>query len=165
MVFLRSEEHLERWLAGTGRDHGATLTAGQLNELAVAHLELEALTAIRAGTLDAPVDVEGGRDAERVPGAVPEPVPPGGEDAMRRLDGGERIQHPDPRPAGLEHERMGSVQAPKALGGLLLADSERCAHVSGGGNTSVADEGAVDVIANTKIQLVHGPSIPLKERQ
>lgn len=32
MVFLRSEEHLERWLAG--REPGATLTAEQLNQLA-----------------------------------------------------------------------------------------------------------------------------------
>jgi hypothetical protein len=34
MVFLRSEEHLERWLARTGHEPGATMTAAQLNELA-----------------------------------------------------------------------------------------------------------------------------------
>ena len=34
MVFLRSEEHLRRWLAGIGRQPGATLTASQLHELA-----------------------------------------------------------------------------------------------------------------------------------
>ena len=34
MVFLRSEEHLERWLEATGREPGATLTAPRLNELA-----------------------------------------------------------------------------------------------------------------------------------
>ena len=34
MVFLRSEEHLERWLAGSGWEPGASLTAVKLNELA-----------------------------------------------------------------------------------------------------------------------------------
>lgn len=34
MVFLRSEEHLERWLAGNGWEPGATLTVEQMNELA-----------------------------------------------------------------------------------------------------------------------------------
>ena len=34
MVFLRSEEHLERWLDSHGREPGATLAAPQLNELA-----------------------------------------------------------------------------------------------------------------------------------
>lgn len=34
MVFLRSEEHLERWLSGNGWQPGASLTALKLNELA-----------------------------------------------------------------------------------------------------------------------------------
>jgi hypothetical protein len=34
MVFLRSEEHLERWLGANGFATGATLTAVELNELA-----------------------------------------------------------------------------------------------------------------------------------
>jgi hypothetical protein len=34
MRFLRSEEHLERWLAGSGWEPGASLTAPQLDELA-----------------------------------------------------------------------------------------------------------------------------------
>jgi hypothetical protein len=34
MVFLRSEEHLERWLAANGWEPGNTLAAPQLNELA-----------------------------------------------------------------------------------------------------------------------------------
>ena len=34
MVFLRSEEHRDRWLAGHGWAPGATLTAEQMNELA-----------------------------------------------------------------------------------------------------------------------------------
>jgi hypothetical protein len=34
MVFLRSEEHLERWLGANGWRPGATLAAPQLNELA-----------------------------------------------------------------------------------------------------------------------------------
>jgi hypothetical protein len=34
MVFLRSEEHLERWLARQDRPPGATLRAPLLNELA-----------------------------------------------------------------------------------------------------------------------------------
>jgi hypothetical protein len=34
MVFLRSEEHLERWLADNGWEPGASLTADQMNELA-----------------------------------------------------------------------------------------------------------------------------------
>ncbi len=34
MVFLRSEEHLERWLDSTGRERGASMTAPTLNELA-----------------------------------------------------------------------------------------------------------------------------------
>ena len=34
MVFLRSEEHLERWLAAYGWRPGATTTATKLNELA-----------------------------------------------------------------------------------------------------------------------------------
>jgi hypothetical protein len=34
MVFLRSEEHLPRWLEATGREPGASLTAPTLNELA-----------------------------------------------------------------------------------------------------------------------------------
>ena len=36
MVFLRSEEHLGRWLAAIGRQPGATLPAPQLHELAQA---------------------------------------------------------------------------------------------------------------------------------
>ena len=34
MVFLRSEEHLARWLEDTGHDPGATSSAPTLNELA-----------------------------------------------------------------------------------------------------------------------------------
>jgi hypothetical protein len=34
MVFLRSEEHLERWLDAGGREQGESLSAPQLNELA-----------------------------------------------------------------------------------------------------------------------------------
>jgi hypothetical protein len=34
MVFLRSEEHLERWLDANGWDPGATMSASTLNELA-----------------------------------------------------------------------------------------------------------------------------------
>ena len=34
MVFLRSEEHRDRWLAGLGREPGADLTAPLLHELA-----------------------------------------------------------------------------------------------------------------------------------
>jgi hypothetical protein len=34
MVFLRSEEHLERWLAAKGYEPGESLTAPRLNELA-----------------------------------------------------------------------------------------------------------------------------------
>ena len=34
MVFLRSEEHLERWLAANGYEPGASLSARKLNELA-----------------------------------------------------------------------------------------------------------------------------------
>ncbi len=34
MVFLRSEEHLERWLGANGCEPGASMSAGTLNELA-----------------------------------------------------------------------------------------------------------------------------------
>ena len=34
MVFLRSEEHLERWLAANGGEAGRSLPAGVMNELA-----------------------------------------------------------------------------------------------------------------------------------
>ncbi|HEX6010022.1 MAG TPA: hypothetical protein VFZ50_07965 [Actinomycetota bacterium] len=34
MVFLRSEEHLERWLDRNGWEPGASMTATTLNELA-----------------------------------------------------------------------------------------------------------------------------------
>lgn len=34
MVFLRSEEHLARWLGGNRWSPGATMTAATLNELA-----------------------------------------------------------------------------------------------------------------------------------
>jgi hypothetical protein len=34
MVFLRSEEHLARWLGANGWEPGATLAAPKLNELA-----------------------------------------------------------------------------------------------------------------------------------
>ncbi len=34
MVFLRSEEHLQRWLDENGREPGETLTTAKLNELA-----------------------------------------------------------------------------------------------------------------------------------
>jgi hypothetical protein len=33
MVFLRSEEHLERWLSANGYEPGASLSAAKLNEL------------------------------------------------------------------------------------------------------------------------------------
>ena len=34
MVFLRSEEHLGRWLDATGHEHGASMPAPTLNKLA-----------------------------------------------------------------------------------------------------------------------------------
>jgi hypothetical protein len=34
MVFLRSEEHLQRWLGRNGWVPGASMSAGRLNELA-----------------------------------------------------------------------------------------------------------------------------------
>jgi hypothetical protein len=34
MVFLRSEEHLERWLGAIGRRPGGSMSATKLNELA-----------------------------------------------------------------------------------------------------------------------------------
>ena len=33
MVFLRSEEHLTRWLEANGWERGATLTAAKMNEV------------------------------------------------------------------------------------------------------------------------------------
>ena len=36
MVFLRSEEHLQRWLGATGYEAGATFPATTLHELAAA---------------------------------------------------------------------------------------------------------------------------------
>ena len=36
MVYLRSEEHLNRWLGSNGWEAGATLTAPTMNELAQA---------------------------------------------------------------------------------------------------------------------------------
>ena len=33
MVYLRSEEHLSRWLGDNGWEPGATLTASKMNEL------------------------------------------------------------------------------------------------------------------------------------
>jgi hypothetical protein len=34
MVYLRSEEHLQRWLGANGWEPGATLTTSKMNELA-----------------------------------------------------------------------------------------------------------------------------------
>lgn len=34
MVFLRSEDHLQRWLDANGWEPGATLTASKMNDLA-----------------------------------------------------------------------------------------------------------------------------------
>lgn len=34
MVYLRSEEHLTRWLGDNGWEAGATITASQMNDLA-----------------------------------------------------------------------------------------------------------------------------------
>jgi hypothetical protein len=34
MIFLRSEEHRERWLDANGWEPGSTITAPQMNELA-----------------------------------------------------------------------------------------------------------------------------------
>jgi len=34
MVFLRSEDHLARWLGDNGWDPGATISAAQMNEVA-----------------------------------------------------------------------------------------------------------------------------------
>lgn len=34
MVYLRSEEHLRRWLEASGWEPGATITAPKMNELA-----------------------------------------------------------------------------------------------------------------------------------
>ena len=83
---------------------------GAADELAVPNLELERLAAVGALRADRAVHVQRGRDPERVPGAVREPRAAAGLDAVRRLDGGERVQHPDLGRAGLEHERMSSCR-------------------------------------------------------
>jgi hypothetical protein len=84
-------------------------------------------TAIESGSpesgqgLDLPVDVQGGADPERVPGAVGIPPAAGGVDAVGGRDAGERIRHPDLVRRRVEHERVLVVQAAPAgddLGGL-----------------------------------------------
>ena len=49
MVFLRSEEHRDRWLAANGWEPGSTLTAEQMNELARRWLETYEAPAIDPG--------------------------------------------------------------------------------------------------------------------
>ena len=60
---------------------------GAADELAVAHLQLQRLAAVRALGAHRAVRVQGGRDPEPVPGAVREPRAAAGRDPVGRLDG------------------------------------------------------------------------------
>ena len=108
-----------------GRDDEVDEQVGAANELAVAYLELERLTAVGALGPHGAVCVQRGGDPKRVPGAVREPGPSAGLDPVRCLDGGEGVQHPDLGRARLEHERVAVVQA--SVGGchLVLLQLER----------------------------------------
>lgn len=132
---------------------------GAADELAVAHLQLDELAAVRAGRLDAPVRVQRGGDPERVPGAVREPRTAARLDAVRRLDGRERVQHPDLGRARPEDERVGVVQAQVGRRRLRHREPELRGHVRGRPGVSVADEGGVEVVPNTQVELVHQASI------
>jgi inner membrane transporter RhtA len=89
------------------------------HQLAVANLELERLAAVRALGADGAVRVQRPGDTEGVPGAVREPAAAVRFDAMRGLDGRERIEHTDLRRAGPEHERVSLVEAPVRGLGLV----------------------------------------------
>src|SRR4029079_19159780 len=61
----------------------------------VSDLDLDRFPAVEAGARYVAIDVQGGGDAEGVPGAVSVPRAAAGLDAVRRRNGRERIRHPD----------------------------------------------------------------------
>ena len=105
--------------------------------------------------LDDAVRVQGGRDPERVPGAVGEPRAAAGLDPVRRLDGGERVQHPDLGRAGVEDERVGVVEAPVGGCDLVLGEPERRGGLGRCLRATFGDEGRVDVVPDPQVELVH----------
>ena len=133
---------------------------GTADENAVTDLELERLAAVGARRADPAVGVQRGRDSERIPGAVREPRASARLDPVRRLDGGERVQHPDLGRPGLEHERVGVVQAPVGVRDVTLVQSQLRRGRRRRACPSVRYEGGVEVVANTQVELVHPASIP-----
>ena len=108
-----------------------TSSSAPADERAVAHLELEPARRSpgrrpRSGRRAC----SAAGDAERVPGAVREPRAPAGLDAVGRLDGRERVQHPDLGPVRLEHERVRVVQPPVAPSETSSAASSSAAAAS-----------------------------------
>jgi hypothetical protein len=76
----------------------------------IAHRNPQRFTAVRARRLDPPVPVQGGADAECIPGTVPVPPPSGRLNTVGGGDTGERVRHPDLVGRQVQNERVLGVE-------------------------------------------------------
>jgi aminopeptidase len=116
----------------------------------VAHRDRQRLAAIGTRRLDPAVGVQGGADADRVPGAVAVPPPAARLHPVGGRDDGEGVEHPQLVGSGIEDESVLLVQAPPA-GGDLLGVSQ----LGRDRSAAVLDEEGVRPPAQLEVRIVH----------
>src|SRR5258707_6284125 len=121
--------------AGTRQWKSKAVVIGTL----IAYRDPRRLAAVTAGGLNPPALVQRGADAERIPGAVAKPPPPGGVNPVRGRDAGERVRHPD-RAGRVEDQRVSVVQPLPAGLDLRLAQARGTGHLGRRGPAAEVDE-------------------------
>ena len=99
------------------------------------------------------VDVEGGEDAERVPGAVRVPPAVAVVDTVRRRDRRKRVRHSDPRAVALEHERVGVVEPQHRVADVVERERELGRDLVEPRRPAELDEAGVDVIPDEQVEV------------
>lgn len=121
----------------------------------IAHRNPQRFTAVRARSLDPPILMQGGADAERIPGTIPVPPPSGRLNTVGGGDTGERVRHPDLAGRRVQNERVLGVEpfpAGHDLGPAATAD---------GGNlgrrrrAADLDEARIGQIAQSEVIFIH----------
>jgi hypothetical protein len=124
----------------------------------IAHRNPQRFTAVRARRLDPPVLVQGGADAESIPGAVPVPPPSGRLNTVGGGDTGEWVRHPDLACRQVQNERVLGVEPFPASRDLGPAAATNGGNLGRRWRTAELDEARLGQIAQREVVFIHPAS-------
>lgn len=121
----------------------------------IAHRNPQRFTTVRARRLDPPVLVQGGADAECIPGTIPVPPPSGRLNTVGGGDTGERVRHPDVAGRGVENERVLGVKPFPAGHDLDPAAATNGGNLGRRWRAAELDEARIGQIAQREVVFIH----------